>query len=403
MIRCDALVVGGGPAGSTCARALGRAGWNVVVADRARFPRDKVCAGWLTPEVFGLLEFDPAEYRATGATLQEISGFRTGVIGDALVETTYSRVVSYAIRRREFDAFLLRRAGAQRPRGDTRQDPPAERRQMGRQRHNRDSGRHRRRRPLLSRREAPPRGRGHLITRGGERNRVQARPRTRPQNPRNSRVVLLQRHGGLRVERTEGRLPQRRHRPKRQQGFRASHRGVCCVSRTSSDARARVAPPLARPCLHGVGRRRSSDPGRRDAGCRRCGWAGIPGEWRRNQTGDRVWTIGSGRADRLWWANRCQRLATICGRDPPPTSRHEAQPCPGPRRPGYAWAGPPAFANLHQTCGAGSLVPTDRVGIVNGTHGPRSTDQVSASSVRSYRARMAPTISTTVSTSRPAR
>jgi geranylgeranyl reductase family protein len=112
MIRCDALVVGGGPAGSTCARALGRAGWNVVVADRARFPRDKVCAGWLTPAVFGLLELDPAEYRATGATLQDISGFRTGVIGDTLVETAYERVVSYAIRRREFDAFLLHRAGA---------------------------------------------------------------------------------------------------------------------------------------------------------------------------------------------------------------------------------------------------------------------------------------------------
>jgi len=111
VIRCDALVVGGGPAGSTCAWALGRAGWNVVVADRARFPRDKVCAGWLTPAVFGLLELDPDEYRSTGATLQEISGFRTGVIGARLVETTYERVVSYAIRRREFDAFLLRRAG----------------------------------------------------------------------------------------------------------------------------------------------------------------------------------------------------------------------------------------------------------------------------------------------------
>ena len=107
--------------------------------------------------------------------------------------------------------------------------------------------------------------------------------------------------------------------------------------------------------------------------------------------------IASGGRDRF------RRPAAICGRDPPPTSLHEAQPCPGPRRPGHAWAGPPAFANLHQTCGAGSLVPTDRVGIVNGTHDPRSTDQVSASSVRSYRARMAPTISTTVSTSRPAR
>jgi geranylgeranyl reductase family protein len=112
VIRADALVVGGGPAGSTCARILRRAGWNVVVADRARFPRDKVCAGWLTPRVFDLLDLDPAEYRAAGLTLQEITAFRTGVLGRTLIETRYPRVVSYAIRRCEFDAFLLRRAGA---------------------------------------------------------------------------------------------------------------------------------------------------------------------------------------------------------------------------------------------------------------------------------------------------
>jgi geranylgeranyl reductase family protein len=112
VIRCDALIVGGGPAGSTCARVLQKAGWNVVVADRARFPRDKVCAGWLTPEVFPLLDLDPAEYRAAGLTLQDITAFRTGVIGGRLLETRYPRVVSYAIRRCEFDGFLLRRAGA---------------------------------------------------------------------------------------------------------------------------------------------------------------------------------------------------------------------------------------------------------------------------------------------------
>jgi geranylgeranyl reductase family protein len=108
--RCDALIVGGGPAGSTCARELRKAGWDVVVVDRARFPRDKVCAGWLTLRVFDLLELDPEEYRATGLTLQEIAGFKTGVIGGALIETRYPRVVSYAIRRCEFDDFLLRRA-----------------------------------------------------------------------------------------------------------------------------------------------------------------------------------------------------------------------------------------------------------------------------------------------------
>lgn len=110
MIRCDALIVGGGPAGSTCARALREAGWDVIVADRARFPRDKVCAGWLTPEVFSLLDLDPDEYRASGLTLQDIRGFRTGVLGGRVLETRYPRVISYAIRRCEFDGFLLQRA-----------------------------------------------------------------------------------------------------------------------------------------------------------------------------------------------------------------------------------------------------------------------------------------------------
>lgn len=111
MTRCDALIVGGGPAGSTCARLLRRAGWDVIVADRARFPRDKVCAGWLTPEVFPLLDLTPREYGATGLTLQAFKGFRTGVIGTRrMVDTRYADTVSYAIRRCEFDDFLLRRA-----------------------------------------------------------------------------------------------------------------------------------------------------------------------------------------------------------------------------------------------------------------------------------------------------
>jgi geranylgeranyl reductase family protein len=110
LLRCDALIVGGGPAGSTCARILVRAGWNVIVVDRSRFPRDKVCAGWLTPEVFQLLDLDPETYRASGLTFQEITGFRTGLVRGRLVETRYPRVVSYAIRRCEFDHYLLCRA-----------------------------------------------------------------------------------------------------------------------------------------------------------------------------------------------------------------------------------------------------------------------------------------------------
>jgi flavin-dependent dehydrogenase len=119
MDRCDALIVGGGPAGSACARILRQAGWHALVIDRARFPRDKVCAGWVTPGVFRLLDLDPGEYRAAGLTIQPITGFRTSVMGDPAIETRYGRTISYAIRRCEFDAFLLNRSGA-----DVRQDTP---------------------------------------------------------------------------------------------------------------------------------------------------------------------------------------------------------------------------------------------------------------------------------------
>jgi flavin-dependent dehydrogenase len=109
---CDVLVVGGGPAGSSCALALKSAGAHVVVMDRARFPRDKVCAGWITPAVLAALGLTPEEYRAAGLTLQELRGFRTACEAGPVVDTRFDEVVSYAVRRCEFDTFLLRRSGA---------------------------------------------------------------------------------------------------------------------------------------------------------------------------------------------------------------------------------------------------------------------------------------------------
>lgn len=79
--------------------------------DKATFPRDKVCAGWITPAVLDELSIDPHDY-STGRVLQPITGFRTGTIGGATVLTEYDRVVSYGIRRCEFDHFLLQRCGA---------------------------------------------------------------------------------------------------------------------------------------------------------------------------------------------------------------------------------------------------------------------------------------------------
>src|SRR5438132_332213 len=111
MDTCDVLIVGGGPAGSSCARALVQSGFDVVVLDKADFPRDKVCAGWITPAVVHEVGLDLADY-ATCRTLQPISGFRTGVMGGSQVCTQYGRVVSYGIRRCEFDHYLLEHSGA---------------------------------------------------------------------------------------------------------------------------------------------------------------------------------------------------------------------------------------------------------------------------------------------------
>ena len=112
MDTCDALIVGGGPAGSTCAWKLRQAGLDVVVMDVAAFPRDKVCAGWITPQVVTELGLDTEEYRQ-GRTFQPITGFRVGVIGGgSQVETAYGRPVSFGIRRCEFDHYLLTRSNS---------------------------------------------------------------------------------------------------------------------------------------------------------------------------------------------------------------------------------------------------------------------------------------------------
>jgi len=83
----------------------------VTVLDKAQFPRDKVCAGWITPAVVQALQLDTAAY-ARERVLQPITGFRTGLIHGRYLETRYPAAVSFGIRRCEFDDYLLRRSGA---------------------------------------------------------------------------------------------------------------------------------------------------------------------------------------------------------------------------------------------------------------------------------------------------
>ncbi|MCP4434180.1 MAG: NAD(P)/FAD-dependent oxidoreductase [Actinomycetia bacterium] len=52
----DAAIVGAGPAGAAAAITLARSGLDVVLIDKAEFPRDKICGDGLTSLALGLLE-----------------------------------------------------------------------------------------------------------------------------------------------------------------------------------------------------------------------------------------------------------------------------------------------------------------------------------------------------------
>lgn len=111
MNQYDVIIVGAGPAGSTLAHALQDSGKRLLLIDKQAFPRDKTCAGWVTPSVINTLKIDLQDY-AHGRTLQPIRRFRIGMMGQPGVENNHGDVVSYGIRRCEFDHYLLGRVTA---------------------------------------------------------------------------------------------------------------------------------------------------------------------------------------------------------------------------------------------------------------------------------------------------
>jgi flavin-dependent dehydrogenase len=105
MRTCDVVIVGGGPAGSSAAWKLRQAGVDVLVLDKESFPRLKLCAGWITPEVLRDLEMDPASYPHRFLTFERLHVHIKG-LGFRVPS------VQHSIRRFEFDSWLLQRSGA---------------------------------------------------------------------------------------------------------------------------------------------------------------------------------------------------------------------------------------------------------------------------------------------------
>jgi menaquinone-9 beta-reductase len=103
VIKTEVLIIGGGPAGSSCARRLKQAGADCIVLDKSTFPRFKPCAGWITPQVLKWAQLDPASYPYG---LTEFTSFDVSIYGLKFKLPTRQ----YAIRRYEFDRWLLERA-----------------------------------------------------------------------------------------------------------------------------------------------------------------------------------------------------------------------------------------------------------------------------------------------------
>jgi len=110
----DAVVVGAGPAGSATALLLARAGARVLLLDRARFPRDKPCSEYLSPESTRVLE------RLGGGVLEAVAaaaparlhGMKVVAPSGAAMVGRFGRRFSFALPRTTFDTIVRRAAEA---------------------------------------------------------------------------------------------------------------------------------------------------------------------------------------------------------------------------------------------------------------------------------------------------
>ena len=118
MTRAQVIVVGGGPAGSSAAWHLARLGCQVLLLDRARFPRDKTCAEYLSPQASRILDAMGALPAIDGAGAAHLAGMLVRAPSGDVIHGRFAaehgfrgfRDRGLAVRRRVLDAILVDRA-----------------------------------------------------------------------------------------------------------------------------------------------------------------------------------------------------------------------------------------------------------------------------------------------------
>lgn len=103
----DCIIVGGGPAGSSAAYHLAKAGRSVLLLEKAALPRYKPCSGAVSPSVAQWFDFD-----FTPAIDSQVQRVRyTWKLGDAIDAQLETEPI-WSVRREVFDQFLIEQANA---------------------------------------------------------------------------------------------------------------------------------------------------------------------------------------------------------------------------------------------------------------------------------------------------
>ena len=105
MERFDVLVAGAGPAGSATAIHLARAGARVLLADKARFPRDKPCGGGLTGRALKQIPVDPSP-----VVERDVDRFELRLRYGSSFARSHVEPLIRMTQRRHLDAFLAAEA-----------------------------------------------------------------------------------------------------------------------------------------------------------------------------------------------------------------------------------------------------------------------------------------------------
>ncbi len=73
MNNYDVIVIGAGPAGSSVSTLLAGSGWRVLLMEKSRFPREKLCGEFISPECLAFFERLGVRDRMLAARPQMIS------------------------------------------------------------------------------------------------------------------------------------------------------------------------------------------------------------------------------------------------------------------------------------------------------------------------------------------